>query len=54
MHDFMPSKYSYGIEGEFSRTEDFDDKVDVIHAISDPNAATMSQRVMQYQATLQL
>ena len=53
IHDFMPSKYSYEIEGEFSRTEDFDDRVDVI-PVSDPKAATMSQRVMQYQAALQL
>lgn len=53
IHDFMPEKYSYEIEGEFSRTEDFDNRVDVI-PVSDPNAATMSQRVMQYQAALQL
>jgi len=53
IHDFMPSEYAYEIEGEFSRTEDFDDRVDVI-PVSDPNAATMSQRVMQYQAALQL
>ena len=53
IHDFMPSEYSYEIEGEFSRTEDFDDRVDVV-PVSDPNAATMSQRVMQYQAALQL
>jgi len=41
------------IEGEFSRVEDFDGRVDVI-PVSDPNAATMSQRVVQYQAALQL
>ena len=53
IHDFMPPEYSYEIEGDFSRTEDFDNRVDVI-PVSDPNAATMSQRVMQYQAALQL
>ena len=49
----MPSEYIYEIEGDFSRTKDFDDRVDVI-PVSDPNAATMSQRIMQYQAALQL
>ena len=53
IHDYMPSEYIYEIEGEFSRTKDFDDRVDVI-PVSDPNAATMSQRIMQYQAALQL
>ena len=49
----MPSEYAYEMEGDFDRTKDFDDRVDVI-PVSDPNAATMSQRVMQYQAALQL
>ena len=53
IHDYMPSEYIYEIEGDFSRTKDFDDRVDVI-PVSDPNAATMSQRIMQYQAALQL
>jgi len=53
IHDNMASEYSYEIEGEFNRTEDFDGRIDVI-PVSDPNAATMSQRVMQYQAALQL
>ena len=53
IHDFMPPEYSYEIEGDFSRTQDFDNRVDVI-PVSDPNAATMSQRVMQYQAAVQL
>ena len=53
IHDYMPSTYSYEMEGEFSRTKDFDGRVDVI-PVSDPNAATMSQRIMQYQSALQL
>ena len=53
IHDYMPAEYSYEIEGNFSRTQDFDNRVDVI-PVSDPNAATMSQRVMQYQAAVQL
>ena len=54
IHDFMPPDYAYETEeGSFSRTEDFDGRVDVI-PVSDPNASTMAQRVTQYQAALQL
>ena len=54
VHDFMPGEYQYEVGGEFSRTDDFDvSKVDVI-PVSDPNAATMAQRIVQYQAALQL
>ena len=53
VHDYMPSEYAYEMEGEFNRTLDFDKRIDVI-PVSDPNAATMSQRIMQYQAALQL
>jgi len=51
--EYMDDKYVYDTEGDFSRSKDFDDRIDVI-PVSDPNAATMSQRVMQYQAALQL
>jgi len=53
VHDYMPAEYAYEMDGEYSRTEDFDGRVDVI-PVSDPNAATMAQRIMQYQAALQL
>ncbi|MGA0867120.1 MAG: hypothetical protein ACO3QV_07385, partial [Candidatus Nanopelagicaceae bacterium] len=57
IHDFMPEEYEYEVTGKkenFNRVEDFDLKtVDVI-PVSDPNAATMAQRIMQYQAALQL
>jgi hypothetical protein len=53
VHDYMPAEYAYEMEGNFNRIEDFDKRVDVI-PVSDPNAATMSQRIMQYQAALQL
>ena len=53
VRDYMPAEYAYEMDGDFSRTEDFDKRVDVI-PVSDPNAATMSQRIMQYQAALQL
>jgi hypothetical protein len=53
IRDYMPSTYDYEMDGDFNRQEDFDARVDVI-PVSDPNAATMSQRIMQYQAALQL
>jgi len=53
IHDYMPAEYAYEVEGDFSRIDDFDGRVDVI-PVSDPNAATMAQRIMQYQAALQL
>jgi len=53
VHDYMPEQYAYETDGEFNRIEDFDGRVDVI-PVSDPNAATMAQRIMQYQAALQL
>jgi hypothetical protein len=53
VRDFMGDKYAYDPDGDFNRSEDFNERVDVI-PVSDPNAATMAQRVMQYQAALQL
>ena len=53
IHDYMPEEYAYEMDGDFDRKEDFDGRIDVI-PVSDPNASTMSQRVMQYQAALQL
>ena len=51
--DYMGPDYSYELDGDFNRQEDFDDRVDII-PVSDPNAATMAQRVVQYQAAMQL
>jgi hypothetical protein len=51
--DYMGSEYSYELDGDFDRKKDFDDRVDII-PVSDPNASTMSQRVVQYQAAMQL
>jgi hypothetical protein len=53
IHDYMPAEYSYEVDGDFNRIEDFDGRIDVI-PVSDPNAATMAQRIMQYQSALQL
>jgi hypothetical protein len=50
----MPSKYDYVPEGAdpFAKKEDYD-IVEVI-PVSDPNSATMAQRIMQYQAVMQM
>jgi len=53
VRDFGPSEYPYDIKNGELVAEDFDDQVDII-PVSDPNAGTMAQRIMQYQAALQL
>ena len=51
--DYGPTEYPYDTEENVLTSEDFDDRVDII-PVSDPNAGTMAQRIMQYQAALQL
>ena len=52
--NFTSPSYPYSEKpDEFVKAKDFDGRVDVI-PVSNPNAATMSQRIMQYQAALQL
>ena len=53
VRDFGPEQYPYFEEKDDIVSEDFDERVDII-PVSDPNAGTMSQRIMQYQAALQL
>tara|TARA_R110000824_G_scaffold8799_4_gene40001 strand:- start:1634 stop:4099 length:2466 start_codon:yes stop_codon:yes gene_type:complete len=53
VRDFGPTEYPYELIGDELTTEDFDDRVDII-PVSDPNAGTLAQRIMQYQAALQL
>ena len=48
-----PTAYPYESDEQAVTSEDFDDRVDII-PVSDPNAGTMAQRIMQYQAALQL
>jgi hypothetical protein len=54
IRDYTPEDYPYEpIEGSrFAKKSDYD-MVDVI-PVSDPNAATLSQKVVQYQAVIQL
>jgi hypothetical protein len=54
IRDYTPDQYNYtpDVGTRFAKQEDYDN-CDVI-PVSDPNAATMSQKVVQYQAVLQL
>ena len=52
--DYTPEEYSYDPEEGDRKAKKSDyDAVDVI-PVSDPNAATMAQKIVQYQAALQL
>jgi len=52
--DFGNPSYPYDTdEEEDIKSSDFDRRVDVL-PVSDPNASTMAQRIMQYQAAFQL
>ena len=54
IRDYTSPSYPYETEsGEDIKLEDFDDRIDVV-PVSDPNASTMAQRIMQYQAAMQL
>jgi hypothetical protein len=54
IRDYTKPSYPYETDaGEDVKAEDFDDRVDII-PVSDPNASTFSQRIMQFQAVMQL
>jgi hypothetical protein len=54
IRDYLPPDYEYTPQGgdRLAKQSDYD-MVEVI-PVSDPNAATMAQRIMQYQAAIQL
>ena len=53
VRDYGPEVYPTKKTNGQTVPTDFDDRVDII-PVSDPNAGTMAQRIMQYQAALQL
>jgi len=54
IRDYMPASYDYTpVFGTPQAKQEDYDMVDVI-PVSDPNSATMAQRIMQYQAVIQL
>jgi len=54
IRDFAPKRYAYtpGTSDKKAKQEDYD-AVDII-PVSDPNSSTMAQRIMQYQAAMQM
>ena len=54
IRDFLPPDYSYTPEGGDRAVKQSDYDIVEVIPVSDPNAATMAQRIMQYQAALQL
>jgi len=53
VRDYGPEVYPYEDDDGQALPMDFNDRIDII-PVSDPNAGTMAQRIMQYQAALQL
>jgi hypothetical protein len=51
--DYTPDSYSYEVDGPKKAKKTDYDTTEII-PVSDPNASTMAQRVVQYQAALQL
>jgi len=51
--DYMGPHYEWDDTGHFDRKKDFDARVDVL-PVSDPNAATQAQKIVQMQAVQQL
>lgn len=49
----LPGGYEYGEGEHYDRSADFSDRIRIV-PVSDPNAATSAQRVIQYQTVLQL
>jgi hypothetical protein len=54
IRDYTPEEYSYEPEEGSRRAKQSDYDMVTVIPVSDPNAATMAQKVVQYQAALQL
>lgn len=54
IRDFAPTSYAYTPEGGDRGAKQADYDIVEVIPVSDPNAATMAQRIMQYQAAIQL
>ena len=50
---YSPEKYEYEVDEGATRAKDYDERIDII-PVSNPNASTLSQRIMQSQAMIQL
>jgi len=54
IRDFTPTSYAYTPDGGDRKVKQADYDIVEVIPVSDPNAATMAQRIMQYQAAIQL
>jgi hypothetical protein len=54
IRDYAPKSYSYDPESGDRKAKQADYDTTEVIPVSDPNAATMAQRIMQYQAAIQL
>lgn len=54
IRDYTPEEYTYTPEGGDVRAKQSDYDIVEVIPVSDPNSATMAQRIMQYQAAIQL
>ena len=54
IRDFTPTSYAYTPDGGNRQVKQADYDIVEVIPVSDPNAATMAQRIMQYQAAVQL
>jgi hypothetical protein len=53
VREYAPDQYEYDTDDGATRAKDYDDRIDVV-PVSNPNASTMAQRIMQHQAVMQL
>ena len=54
IRDYAPTSYNYDPESGDRKAKQADYDTTEVIPVSDPNAATMAQRIMQYQAAIQL
>lgn len=54
IRDYAPTEYSYDPNGGDRRAKQSDYDIVEVIPVSDPNSSTMAQRIMQYQAVIQL
>jgi hypothetical protein len=54
IREYAPENYTYTPEGGDMRAKQSDYDIVEVIPVSDPNSATMAQRIMQYQAAIQL
>ena len=54
IRDYAPSEYEYDPQGGNRKAKQSDYDIVEVIPVSDPNSSTMAQRIMQYQAVIQL